>query len=122
MSRKNEVTDNIDNIAGIRIQTLRITKGWSRKQLASKIGVSHQQLQKYEKGTNRIAFGRICLIAKALGKSITYFEEDSETIKEEIATQHQRMAMEISRNFMKITSLTNQYAVNQMVKILAENK
>ena len=122
MSRKNSYTENVDKVAGVRIHELRTSQGLSRKQLGLKIGVTHQQLQKYEKGTNRIAFGRLCLIAKALGKPIAYFSDDADSDVESIISQHQRMAMEVSRNFMKIRSVTNQYAVNQMVKILAENK
>jgi len=122
MARNNSYTANVDKVAGVRIHKLRVAKGLSRQQFAPKIGVTHQQLQKYEKGTNRISFGRICLIAKTLGKPISYFSDDADSEVEAIASQHQRMAMEVSRNFMRIKSPSNQYAVNQMVKILAENK
>ena len=122
MSRKNAYTENVDKVAGMRIHELRLAQGLSRKQLAKKIGVTHQQLQKYEIASNRISFGRLCLIAKVLGKPIAYFSDDADSDMETIASQHQRMAIEISCNFMRIKSVSNQYAVNQMVKILAENK
>ncbi len=122
MARKNPYTENIDKIAGMLIYELRLSKGWSRQRLANKIEVTHQQLQKYEKGANRISFGRLCLIAKILKKPISYFSNDADLKIEKIISQHPRMAMETSRNFMKIKCESTQYAVNKLVKILAENK
>lgn len=122
MSRKDSFTINIDTVAGVRVQELRLALGLSRQQLAVKIGVTHQQLQKYEKGTNRITIGRLSAIAKALGEPVTYFIDDADANNESVASHHQRMAIEVSRNFMRIKSVVNQYAVNQLVKTLAENK
>lgn len=122
MGRKNIFTENVDNIAGKRLQELRLSQGKSRQQLAEKIGVTHQQLQKYENGSNRMSFGRICLIAKILGKPLSYFNDGSDFENESIISSHARMAMDISKNFMKISSFSNQYAAAQLVKILAENK
>lgn len=124
MSRKSEITENIDKTAGMRIQKRRLEMGLSRAQLALKIGVTHQQLQKYEKGTNRISFGRMCGISKALGKPLDYFCNNADFISEsnDFSDNHHRMAIETTRNFMKIKSVVNQYAAAQLVKSLAENK
>ena len=122
MARRNEATQNVDLVAGIRIHKLRIAKGLSRMQLAPQIGVTHQQLQKYEKGTNRISFGRMCLIAKVLGKPLDHFCEDADSNSEFISSQHQRMAIEVSRNFMKVTSEISQKAINDLVRKLSKNK
>ena len=72
MARKSKFTEQIDTAIGQKIHELRISLGLSRQQLAGKIGVTHQQLQKYEKGTNRISAGRLVAIAQALGKSVSY--------------------------------------------------
>jgi transcriptional regulator with XRE-family HTH domain len=62
--------DERDKVIGRRIHFLRISEGMSRVHVADKIGVSHQQFQKYERGENRLAIGRAYDIAKALGVGI----------------------------------------------------
>jgi transcriptional regulator with XRE-family HTH domain len=54
MGRKNSYLDKIDKFIGQKIYSLRLAKGLSREQLSKVIGVTHQQLQKYENGTNRV--------------------------------------------------------------------
>jgi transcriptional regulator with XRE-family HTH domain len=119
MARKNDYIQEVDKFIGDKIYSLRLAKGLSRQQLAEVIGVTHQQLQKYEKGTNRISVGRLVLIAKALGKTIEYFYQGLDnTDSEPVTTQHQRMCIEVSRNFMKIRSPEHQNAVNALVRSL----
>ena len=121
MARKNEFTEMVDTTIGIKIHELRISMGLSRQQLAAKIGVTHQQLQKYEKGTNRISAGRLMAIAKALGKTVAFFFENVEDGQDTMPTQHQRMCIEVSRNFMRIKSPMHQNAINLLVRTLADN-
>lgn len=121
MARQNEYLIQIDKIIGNKIYNLRLAKGFSRQQLAELIGVTHQQLQKYEKGINRIAAGRLILIAKALGKNLEYFYSDlneNENIEED--HQHQRMCIEVSRNFMKLRNTDHQNAINVLIRSLAK--
>ena len=121
MARKNNYIQKVDKFIGGKIYSLRLAKGLSRKQLSKVIGVTHQQLQKYEKGANRISVGRLVLIAKALSKEVSYFYEDLEAEKPMI-TNHQRMCLEISRNFMQITIPNHQAAIHSLVKELATNE
>ena len=119
MARKNDYIIEVDKFIGRKIYALRLAQGCSRQQLSEVIGVTHQQLQKYEKGTNRISVGRLVLIAKALSKDVSYFYEGLENDKQEpMVTQHQRMCIEVSRNFMKIENSDHQHAVNTLVKSL----
>ena len=124
MARRNDLIEEIDKVIGGRIYSLRLAKGLSRQQLSKLIGVTHQQLQKYEKGSNRISVGRLVLISKALDKNVSYFYEGVESSSncEELITHHQRMCIEVSRNFMKIESTEHQNAVNTLVKSLAKEK
>lgn len=113
------ITDEIkkiDKLVGERIAEARISNGLSRTQLASKIGVTHQQLQKYEKGTNRICIGRLLMLCKAVRKPVSYFVTE-EAIS--MPTLHRRLALEVSRNFMNIKSEAHQVAVATLVKSLA---
>lgn len=121
MARQHDYIQEVDQFVGGKIYSLRLAKGLSRQQLAKVIGVTHQQLQKYEKGTNRISVGRLVLIAKALAKEVPYFYEGLDSNNHEpIMTQHQRMCIEVSRNFMKISSADHQNAVNTLVKSLSK--
>ena len=61
---------------GRRIRTARLQAEISQAELGVKLGVSFQQVQKYEKGVNRVSASRVSLIAKALGKPIMFFIEE----------------------------------------------
>jgi len=120
MSRKHYYIEKVDKHIGDKVYSLRLGKGLSREQLAEKINVSQQQLTKYEKGDNRISMGRLILIAKALDSTVEYFYEgiiDSISIEPRL-TQHQRMCIEVSRNFMKIHCSEHQEAVSKLIKAL----
>ena len=65
----------IDQTVGERIRKRRTDLEISQPELAEQIGVTYQQLQKYENGKNRISAGRLYDIAKILKTSIAYFYE-----------------------------------------------
>lgn len=115
MSRKNDFTNNIDATIGRKIQELRLAKGLSREQLASGIDVTHQQLQKYEKGSNRISPGRIVLIAQALGTTAQYFFNDIDNFIP-IRSTKERLTIELSREFLKIKDVNFQAAIVKLVR------
>src|SRR3954468_24176141 len=62
--------DPLDTMVGARVRVLRINNKISQTDLADKIGVTFQQVQKYEKGTNRIGASRLSRIAAVLGVSV----------------------------------------------------
>ena len=123
MARQHSYIEQVDQFVGNQIYSLRLAKGLSRQELSDQIGVTHQQLQKYEKGVNRISVGRLVLIAKALGKNVEFFYEGLDSNDHEVVpTQHQRMCIEVSRNFMKIKNPDHQTAVNALIKSLIDNE
>lgn len=65
-----------DTSIGERLRMLREAKGLSRADLARPLGISFQQLQKYECGHNRISAGRLFEAAQMLDADIAYFFED----------------------------------------------
>ena len=65
--------DPRDAEIGRRIRALRLERGWSQTLLAERIGVTFQQVQKYERGTTRIGASRLQHIAEVLGVSIASF-------------------------------------------------
>jgi transcriptional regulator with XRE-family HTH domain len=56
-----------------RLRALRLQRAWSQAELGKKLGVTSQQVQKYERGSNRIAAGRLAGIADMFGVPIMYF-------------------------------------------------
>ena len=69
----------IDRIIGQKLRLRRLELGLSQHELATALGVSYQQIQKYETGANRITCGRLHFMALALGVNILYFFSDLDT-------------------------------------------
>jgi len=63
----------VDLHVGGKIRDRRKELRFSQADLGKEIGVSFQQLQKYEHGTNRVGASRLAAIAKALGVPVGYF-------------------------------------------------
>ncbi len=59
--------DPIDVAVGLRMRTLRKAKGMSQEQLGRALSITFQQIQKYERGTNRISASMLVKAARALG-------------------------------------------------------
>ena len=70
-------TTEIDRVIGAKIRMRRGEIGMTQTQLAQKIGVTFQQVQKYELGTNRDGGSRLDGIAKALEVPVSYFFEQT---------------------------------------------
>lgn len=68
-------TAEVDRQIGASVRNARMGTGLSQSRLASQLGITFQQLQKYEKGRNRIAVGTLLLIAEALSVSVHAFFE-----------------------------------------------
>lgn len=122
MARNHELINKLDIFIGSKIYNLRLAHGLSRKQLADEVGVTHQQIQKYEKGDNRISAGRLFLVAQALNKQVSFFYAGFESNDERMlsVSPNQRLCIEVSRNFMKLNNPDHQTAVNSLIKSLAK--
>jgi len=68
--------DPVDVHVGERVRARRLLAGLSQDAFAQKLGVTFQQIQKYEKGTNRISASRLYKIAAILNVPVDYFFED----------------------------------------------
>lgn len=78
-AKKPRASSEADVALGTKIRVRRIEKGMSQEALASLLGVSFQQVQKYEKGVNRVSAVRLQEIANALGESADYFTGVNDT-------------------------------------------
>lgn len=72
MSRQHPV----DVLVGKRIRMRRLQMSLSQSDLANALRLTFQQVQKYEKGSNRVSCSRLYEIAQALDVPITYFFEE----------------------------------------------
>ena len=65
----------IDRHVGLRIRLRRKELGISQEKLAESIGLTFQQVQKYERAANRVSASKLWEVARALETSISYFYE-----------------------------------------------
>jgi transcriptional regulator with XRE-family HTH domain len=68
--------DPVDVHVGRRLRLRRTLLGMSQEQLANAVGVTFQQIQKYERGSNRVSASRLYDISKVLGVPVAFFFED----------------------------------------------
>jgi transcriptional regulator with XRE-family HTH domain len=66
----------IDRQVGVRVRMRRLTLDMSQEKLAAALGLTFQQVQKYEKGHNRIGAGRLQQLAEILQVPVSFFFED----------------------------------------------
>src|SRR5262245_10124225 len=89
----------IDVIVGKRIRLRRLQLTLSQTDLGQKLGVAFQQVQKYEKGTNRVSCSRLYEISKILDVPVTYFFSASGDAGIEVAVAEQFDVPELKDGF-----------------------
>ena len=75
-SRRDSRTAYVDSHVGSRLRERRILLGLSQTRLGDSLDLSFQQIQKYERGIDRISVGRLVHLAHVLEVPITYFFEE----------------------------------------------
>ncbi|MGC9954289.1 MAG: helix-turn-helix transcriptional regulator [Rhizomicrobium sp.] len=121
----------IDNLVAGRIRAYRQQLGITQANVAEKLGISFQQLQKYEKGVNRIGAGRLFEIAAVLRVPIQALFPESEPT----AAQASRRAEELKaisdflasvdgwrlcRSFLQVDDLRKRKKIIALVQEIAE--
>ncbi|MFP7673658.1 helix-turn-helix domain-containing protein [Marivita sp. S0852] len=76
----------VDVHVGKRVRHRRWLVGMTQQQLAEKVGIKFQQIQKYETGANRVSASRLWDIADALDVPVAFFFEGIEEAQQEDAT------------------------------------
>jgi transcriptional regulator with XRE-family HTH domain len=92
-----------DAALGLRIRQARNEAKLSQEELGNALGVTFQQIQKYEKGTNRLTAPRLVQLSKTLGKPISFFIEEAkykpnsrgEKIAEFLATRNGSQLLDV---------------------------
>lgn len=73
MSKVHKEIDRIDRHVGKRLAQLRIGANMSQEQLGKVVGISYQQIQKYEQGKNRISASRLYVFSEYFGVAVDSF-------------------------------------------------
>ena len=120
-------TNAHDIEVGQRIRARRMAKGMSQTELGNQLGVTFQQVQKYEKGVNRVGAGRLVRVAEALDVPVSFFfgatdtggSEDTRAILGFLDTTY---SLRLLRAFSRIPHGEVQRAVVDLVESIAPEK
>jgi transcriptional regulator with XRE-family HTH domain len=110
---------DIDKHVGAQIRKRRVTLGHTQQDLAKMLGVTYQQAHKYERGLNRVSAGRLYKVAMVLGVPIDYFYDGLDIPGGDAPMPHQRMCLELARNFTMIQNERHQLAISDLARALA---
>jgi len=124
----------VDAQVGNRVRLRRMLIGMSQERLGEMLGLTFQQVQKYEKGVNRIGAGRLFDIARILGVTVDYFYEsvtsqaagargfsDNEASPPVVEFVSSGEGLQLSIAFMRIKDAKIRKRVLDLVKSLAED-
>jgi transcriptional regulator with XRE-family HTH domain len=119
--------DPLDAMVGARIRIFRTDRGLSQSDLAEKIGVAFQQVQKYESGANRVGASRLSRIAAALGIAIgELFEPSAQhkspSSKSPFQLLAERDALRVLKAFARTTDPRVRRAIAQLVESVADQQ
>ena len=113
--------EEVDRHIGRRIRHRRQMLGLSQQELGDCVGVTYQQVLKYETGQNRVAVAQLYALATVLEVEIGYFYEGySEASRRPSPPSHNRLLMELVRCFLAIPDRHLQEAVCQLTRVLAD--
>lgn len=73
MASENRQPSDVDRHVGARIRLARQLKQMSQERLANELGITFQQVQKYERGRNRVSAGRLFQLCQALDVDLNFF-------------------------------------------------
>jgi len=120
----------IDGQVGNRVRIRRMLIGMSQEKLGDLLGLTFQQVQKYEKGINRIGAGRLFEIARILDVPIEFFYDGVGTTSDGVGEARAPVmefvssteGLQLSLAFMKIRDPKVRKRVLDLVKSLAEEE
>lgn len=116
---------------GRKIRALRLERGLSQSNLADGIGLTFQQVQKYEKGTNRVSAGRLQRIADMLNIPVMFFyggmsarggKKREAPAGQELAFLQTKGAMRLIRAYSEISSRATKYALVVLAESLRDKE
>jgi transcriptional regulator with XRE-family HTH domain len=136
MTENKKKPNPIDIHVGSRVRLRRNMLGMSQEKLGESLGITFQQIQKYEKGTNRVGASRLQAIATILGVPVSFFFEDAPDMptmpgggfREDTATSYvvdflnSAEGLQLNRAFVRIADAKVRRRVVDLVKALADDE
>ena len=118
-----------DVYIGKRMKMQRLARGLSQTDIAKRLGITFQQIQKYERGVNRVGAGRLQEMANLLGVTPAFFFEDGPRLKpgqsEEASETTELLAnkynLALAQAYNRLRSRTVRRNVLELVEGLAES-
>jgi len=101
----------VDVHVGKRIRHRRWMNGTTQQQLAEKVGIKFQQIQKYETGMNRVSASRLWDIGRALGVQVSFFFEGLDSPIDEDMVTGSAMPGDILADREALELLRSYYAI-----------
>lgn len=132
MNDKKKQPNPIDIHVGSRIRLRRTMLGMSQEKLGESLGITFQQVQKYEKGTNRVGASRLQNISAILNVPVSFFFEDAPGDKVPAGGMEESSAtyvvnflsssegLQLNRSFVKISDPKVRRRIIELVKSLAD--
>ncbi|WP_286192270.1 helix-turn-helix domain-containing protein [Roseomonas genomospecies 6] len=118
----------VDRHVGKRLRLRRTLLGMSQERLAAAIGLTFQQVQKYEKGTNRVGASMLVRLSQALDVPISFFFDDMPegTVATPLTTSDglplSRRILDLARHYNEIESETVRDQIFALVKSLSPDR
>lgn len=109
----------IDLHIGWRIRDRRLALGMTQGQMSNLIGITYQQLHKYETGKNRVAAGRLYDISIVLGVTASYFYDELDLPTTIEPSPQFRMFLELAHSFVTL-DYRKQAAICAMARSMIE--
>ena len=119
-------TAQLELAIGARMRTRRRQLGLSQSDLADRLGVSFQQVQKYERGANRVAASTLLVAAQALGTSVAWLVGEETSGREDDDDVFRALsrpgALEMLQAFNAITDLRTRHALLALAREMSMNR
>ena len=109
----------VDVMVGKRVRLRRLQLSLSQTELAQKLGLTFQQVQKYEKGTNRVSCSRLSEISEVLDVPITFFFSEKADSRAEVAVAEQLEPSQLKDGLRLITAFGQIGETHTRKKLLA---
>ncbi len=109
---------SIDKLIGENIRLRRLMMGLTQDQLADALGLSYQQVQKYETGTNRVSAGRLFQIAALLDTEIVAFYPEAHPATEEDMACDNASARHVIELVRRFSSIENQKVRSSIMSLI----
>lgn len=106
-----------ENPIGTRIRQRRVQLGLSQEELGERLGVSYQQVQKYEKGISQLTIERLQEIARSLSVAMDYFLKDLPVTRES-STSDGRLSTEEKRLLKQYRSISDPHARLSLLRLV----